>query len=130
VVVGSCWPLEWQKQFFALGKVSETDLIYLYHHAALVIAPLSQGTGMSVKTLEAMAYGKALLGTAIAFRGYPIQSGVNALVENQLDRYPDQISDLLQQPERLQAIGQQAREFAKNYDYRTLYCTYEKLLQP
>ncbi|MFM7384095.1 MAG: glycosyltransferase family 4 protein, partial [Microcystaceae cyanobacterium] len=130
VVVGSCWPLEWQKQFFALGKVSETDLIYLYHHAALVIAPLSQGTGMSVKTLEAMAYGKALLGTAIAFRGYPIQSGVHALVENQLDRYSDQISDLLQQPERLQAISQQAKEFAKNYDYRTLYRTYEKLLRP
>jgi glycosyltransferase involved in cell wall biosynthesis len=128
VVVGSCWPTETAGNFLALGKVSEQSLVYLYQKATLVLAPLTMGTGMSVKIIEAMAYGKVVLGTAIAFRGYPVKSGVNCLICDKLNDYPDQIQQLIQQPEVLEKIGPQAQEFAKAYDYRQLYKTYLDLI--
>jgi glycosyltransferase involved in cell wall biosynthesis len=83
---------------------------------------------MSVKTIEAMAYGKVILGTSVGFRGYPVESGVNCVVCDNLDDYPEKIGQLLQQPDVLNRIGQQAKEFAQGYDYHLLYKTYLDLI--
>jgi glycosyltransferase involved in cell wall biosynthesis len=128
VIVGSCWQSEATGQFLSLGKVDANLLGLLYQKAALVLAPLSSGTGMSVKILEAMVYGRVILGTSIAFRGYPIQSGIQAVLWEALEDYPRQIEQLLQQPDHLQQIGQQAQKFAEGYDYRQLYKTYLDLI--
>jgi glycosyltransferase involved in cell wall biosynthesis len=128
VVVGGCWEPEQQKTFLSLGKVNADLLTALYQQSALVLAPLTAGTGMSVKIIEAMAYGKVILGTAIAFRGYPVQSGQHCYIEDNLDTYPQQIATLLSQPNELAAIAQHARAFAQNYDYRQLYRRYYELI--
>ena len=128
VIVGGCWPIEQEGNFISLGKVSDELLTYLYQRATLVLSPLSSGTGMSVKTIEAMAYGKVILGTSVGFRGYPVESGVNCVVCDNLDDYPEKIGHLIQQPEVLNRIGQQAKEFAQDYDYHLLYKTYLDLI--
>ena len=128
IVVGGCWQIEEKGNFISLGKVSDDLLTYLYQRATLVLSPLSSGTGMSVKTIEAMAYGKVILGTSVGFRGYPVESGVNCVVCDNLDNYPEKIGHLLQQPEVLNRIGQQAKEFAQDYDYHLLYKTYLDLI--
>ncbi|MFM7573601.1 MAG: glycosyltransferase family 4 protein, partial [Snowella sp.] len=128
VIVGGCWQIEEEGNFISLGKVSDELLSYLYQRAALVVSPLNSGTGMSVKIIEAMAYGKVILGTSVGFRGYPVESGVNCLVYDDLDDYPEKIGQLLQQPEVLNDIGEQAREFAQGYDYHLLYKTYLNLI--
>lgn len=128
VIVGSCWEPEAGEGFLSLGKIEANLLGLLYQNAALVLAPLSSGTGMSVKILEAMVYGKVILGTAIAFRGYPIQSGVHVVLCDTLEDYPAQIEQLLGQPQNLQHIGKQAQELAQAYDYRQLYQTYLDLM--
>ncbi len=128
MVVGSCWRAESQGNFFSLGKVSEDTLSFLYQRAFLVVIPLEFGTGMSVKTIEAMAYGKVILGTQVAFRGYPVQSGVNCLICDNLDDYPEQIRQISQQMEIHQKISLNAQKFAQNYDYRQLYKTYLDLI--
>jgi len=128
VIVGGCWEGEEEGNFISLGKVSDKLLSYLYQRATLVLSPLSSGTGMSVKTIEAMAYGKVILGTTVGFRGYPIESGVNCVVCDNLDDYPEKIEQLLQQPDVLNRIGKQAREFAQDYDYHLLYKTYLDLI--
>ncbi|MBJ7898465.1 MAG: glycosyltransferase [Cyanobacteria bacterium RI_101] len=128
LVVGGCCPPEENGAFFALGKVSEEILVELYRQTALVVIPLESGTGMSVKTLEALAWGKAALGTSIAFRGYPVQSGVHCVVDNSLENYPQTIQRLLDQPEYRQKLEQGAAQFAQAYDYRGLYETYRQLI--
>jgi glycosyltransferase involved in cell wall biosynthesis len=128
VIVGGCWPIEEEGNFISLGKVSDDLLTYLYQRATLVLSPLSSGTGMSVKIIEAMAYGKVILGTNVGFRGYPVKSGVNCVVCDNLDDYPEKIEQLLQQPDVLNWIGKQAREFAQGYDYHLLYKTYLDLI--
>jgi len=129
VVVGSCCAPHTAPAFFSLGKVSAENLSQLYQQCNLVIIPLVTGTGMSVKTLEAMAYGKPILGTAIAFRGYPVESEVHCWQEDDLARYPQKIREGLRQPEKLQQMGDRARKLAQNYDYRQLYKTYLELLR-
>jgi glycosyltransferase involved in cell wall biosynthesis len=128
VIVGGCWEGEEEGNFISLGKVSDRLLSYLYQHAVLVVSPLSSGTGMSVKIIEAMAYGKVILGTSVGFRGYPVESGVHCVVCDNLDEYPEKIGHLLQQSEVLNRIGQQAKEFAQGYDYHLLYKTYLDLI--
>lgn len=128
VIVGNCWEPEAGKHFLSLGKIDADLLSAIYQQAALVLAPLTSGTGMSVKILEAMVYGKVILGTSIAFRGYPIQSEVQVVLCDTLEDYPAQIEQLLGQPEKLQQIGKQAQELAQSYDYRQLYKTYLDLI--
>ncbi|MCT0252353.1 MULTISPECIES: glycosyltransferase [unclassified Synechocystis] len=128
IAVGGCCPSKQERNFFALGKVSDSVLQALYRRAALVLIPLETGTGMSVKTLEAMAYGKVILGTAIAFRGYPVESEVHCLINNNLATYIGVIEDIIQHPHRYEQLGNSARNFAQNYDHRQLYQTYLDLL--
>ncbi len=128
VIVGGCWQIEEKGNFISVGKVSDELLSYLYQRAALVVSPLSSGTGMSVKIIEAMAYGKVILGTSVGFRGYPVESGVNCVVCDNLEDYPEKIDQLLQQPEVLDRMGKKAQEFAQGYDYHLLYKTYLDLI--
>ena len=54
-----------------LGPV--TDLAPYYRSARCVIAPMVYGSGISIKTIEALALGKPFVGTSKAFRGMPMQ---------------------------------------------------------
>ncbi len=55
-----------------VGEVA--DLAPYYRSAQCVIAPMRSGSGISIKTIEAFALGKAFVGTSKAFRGMPIPS--------------------------------------------------------
>lgn len=45
----------------------------IYRESRIIICPIRYGTGMKIKVVEAMAYGKAIVGTPAAFEGidYP-----------------------------------------------------------
>ena len=50
-----------------LGLVDDLDP--LYKEASIVIAPIFKGSGMKTKTIEAMSYGKTIIGTDECFQG-------------------------------------------------------------
>ncbi|MGK7945541.1 MAG: glycosyltransferase [Microcystaceae cyanobacterium] len=129
IIVGSCCQSDEDKNFLALGKVSQESLVYLYQQASLILSPLLSGTGSSLKIVEAMAYGKVVLGTQIAFRGYPVTSDLNCLIEDDLSRYPLFINQAFNDPDTMTKIGENAQQFAQRYDYQTLYQTYIKLIK-
>jgi glycosyltransferase involved in cell wall biosynthesis len=52
-----------------LGSVADPAAYYMQSRAALV--PMVSGRGISIKTIEALAYGKPVVGTRLAFRGIP-----------------------------------------------------------
>jgi len=58
------------------------DLAPYYRAARCVFAPMVSGTGISIKTVEALALGKAFVGTPKAYRGMPMdrieQTGLRA----------------------------------------------------
>ncbi|MEQ1809418.1 MAG: glycosyltransferase family 4 protein [Terricaulis sp.] len=75
-----------------LGRVNE--LAEAYRAASLVICPLLEGTGSSIKIAEALAAGKPVLATPVAWRGYGIDPG--AALEPPFDeRWATRILELL-----------------------------------
>jgi len=128
VVAGSCAEPQRHDNFIALGSVDDVALRLLYEATDLVLIPLRHGLGASIKTIEAMAAGKPVIGTALSFRGYPIVSGRDCLVEDSLDRYPELIQEMLTQPGKAEAIRTAARQFAESYDYRRVNAAYLPLM--
>lgn len=57
-----------QKNISIIGEVE--DLSPWYNYADLVVEPIFDGDGMKTKTVEAMMFGKTILGTDEAFCGY------------------------------------------------------------
>lgn len=49
------------------------DLAPYYRTARCVFAPMISGTGISIKTVEALALGKPFVGTSKAYRGMPME---------------------------------------------------------
>jgi glycosyltransferase involved in cell wall biosynthesis len=49
------------------------DLAPTYRAARCVFAPMVSGTGISIKTIEALALGKPFVGTSMAYRGMPME---------------------------------------------------------
>ena len=72
-VVGTCCnglepaPADLKDRVEYLGLVE--DLEVLYRNASIVIAPIFKGSGMKTKTIEAMSYGKTIIGTDECFQG-------------------------------------------------------------
>lgn len=58
------------------------DLSKLYEEADFVVIPIYSGSGMKVKTAEALMYGKYILGTPEAFTGYSISPETGLLCTN------------------------------------------------
>ncbi len=129
IVVGSCWQPEHQDNFLSLGKVENQLLSLLYDKASIIISPILSGTGTSLKIMEAMAYGKVILGTTVAFRGYPVISEQEAIICDRLTDYPLQISYLLHNEEKKEEISKKAKILAQKYDYRRLYSLYKELIE-
>ncbi len=129
VIVGSCCEPENLDNFIALGKVESELLNLIYQQANLILAPMLTGTGSSLKVMEAMSYGKVILGTKMAFRGYPIENNKQAIMADNLRDYPVMISQLLSNQEQLNLMGKQAKKLANEYDYCKLDKSYLKIIE-
>ncbi len=124
VIVGQCVNRQLayaSKNCLCVGRVSDSVLRSLYSLAAFVVIPLESGTGSSVKTLEAFAYGRAVIGTRVAFRGYEVLNEEHCVMEDDLEKYPQIISATLNDKELVRKIEKNARIFAKARDYRTVF---------
>nr|WP_246603173.1 glycosyltransferase [Falsiroseomonas tokyonensis] len=128
VVAGSAAPAEEAPGFLALGQVHAMALAALYQAASIALVPLPEGTGSSLKTLEAMAAGLPVLGTAVAFRGLAVTQGEQGLVEDALERWPALLPALTADPARLARLAEGGRALAARYDHRLVMAAYLPLL--
>jgi len=69
------------------------------------------------------------LGIYIAFRGYTITSNQEAIINNNLEIYPNLIQSLLSNQTKLDDIGIKAQELAKKYDYNQVYQSYIQIIE-
>jgi len=75
-----------------LGYVE--DLADLYRRADFVVAPIFSGGGMKVKTAEALSYGKTIVGTPEAMRGYEVTEGREAFIRRDAEGFIEAIRSL------------------------------------
>jgi len=62
------WKIQNDASFHVKGFVD--SLADYYEYADVVIAPLTDGGGMKIKTAEAISYGKTFIGSSESLRGY------------------------------------------------------------
>jgi glycosyltransferase involved in cell wall biosynthesis len=101
-VIGSvCHQLDFDDAY--VTRFPRVDSIAAYYAAAKVcIVPIFEGTGLSIKTLEGLAMGRAMVVTPVGARG--LDDGANAYVKVDMKASPRQtaeaILDLLTNPLR------------------------------
>lgn len=79
-------------------------------HAALAVAPLRIARGVQNKVLEAMAMAKAVVVTPQALDGIAARDGVDLLVAADVSAQRQTIASLLENAERVLALGLSARD--------------------
>jgi glycosyltransferase involved in cell wall biosynthesis len=103
------------------------DLSPYFEQADFVVLPIFKGSGMKVKTCEALMYGKHILGTQEAFEGYDVDfDKVGALV-NSKEQFIQAIQELPNKfDSRFNSYSQ--NYFSENHSDETAKQTVEKLL--
>lgn len=103
------------------APLSDSEASQLFAEADIFLSPVASGTGIKIKTLEAMAHGKPMIGFVGAFRGVPIEHGVHGLIANSPEEFARLFEGLILDRARRLEIGASAREFIRvNFDPATL----------
>ncbi len=105
---------------------------FINEHSIMVV-PLLSGGGMRAKILEGMALGKVVLSTQLGLEGIDAKHQQDVLIADTPEAIIDNIAFALDDKNRLQSIGRNAREFvAENFDNlniaRRLEGEYAKML--
>lgn len=130
VIAGTCAAPGRDGNVVKVGEVSDEDRRSLYTLASLVTIPLQRGTGSSLKLVEALAHGRAVLATTVGARGYAVDDGVHAIVSDTLTAWPALIGALLANAERRAGLAAEGRLLARRYDFRTAFTDYDDLVAP
>jgi glycosyltransferase involved in cell wall biosynthesis len=97
--------------FIFTGSVD--DLNEILSQATIALCPITQGSGMKVKILNYCAAGLPIITTELGASGY--EKIPSLIVENDLNNFSDIIGKLLDHQKRLEEIGLQNYQFAKQY---------------
>jgi glycosyltransferase involved in cell wall biosynthesis len=94
----------------------QKDLTGPLASASVFVVPLRFAGGIRIRTLEAMAMGKAIVTTSVGIRGIEAVDGRDLLIADGERDFASAVVGLLRGPERRAQLGRSAREFAlKNY---------------
>jgi hypothetical protein len=108
-----------------LGVVtnSSNSLADLYASAALVIVPIFTGTGLSIKTIEALAMGSAVVSTPMGARGLANCREALAYVDMRADpaEAARVILDVLRSPAKRQELQRAARAYVEQHHSQEAY---------
>ncbi len=133
----TCWPAIVDKNpdatFFIAGrnapinfikKISVKNVVYcgevdsaeqFIKEHDIMIVPLLSGSGMRVKIIEGMLFGKTVVTTNIGAEGIPVTHGKNIIIANSPAEFINNITHLLQtDSDRAVEIGMQAYDFITN----------------
>ena len=95
----------------------EGSLRELYAKAKIVIVPIFEGTGLSIKTLEGLAMGRAVITTPVGSRG--LGHGRGAFVQIDMRADPrgtaDAVLELLEDSARREQLERSAMTFVGRY---------------
>jgi glycosyltransferase involved in cell wall biosynthesis len=95
----------------------------------LSIVPILQGSGTRIKILDAWAAGLPVLSTAAGASGLEYQEGVHIAIENDIERFPQRILELLRDPAQRAQLQRGALAAATPYRWETIGRRYIASLQ-
>lgn len=93
------------------GEVSSVSEFISDKNVAVI--PLLSGSGLRVKIVEALAYGKVVITTSLGAIGIPYENGKNILIADSPEDFVKQIKWLNENPDSIQIISTEARKLAE-----------------
>lgn len=90
--------------------------IDVYKLASVVINPTPYGTGLKIKTIEALGYGKALVGTESATEGLDSNNNTNFIAVKSEIEFADEIIKLLSDYDKIEMYSRNALLYSKAYN--------------
>lgn len=103
-----------------------TDLASFFEEADFMIYPIFDGSGMKVKTCEALMYGKNILGTTETFEGYDVDPNQAGRLCNSAQEYIEAINDLSENP--IRRYNQYSRDaFLSKYSEENTVCVFRNI---
>lgn len=92
-----------------------------YHHYNIMLAPLWSGSGLRIKLVEGLAYGKAIVTTTIGAEGIPYTTSKELIIADTAMEFIDAIVSVMTNQEQQQALQQEARSLAECYfNYKSI----------
>lgn len=115
VLAGRDMPEKFRKlnlsNVMVIEKVADSKTFYNEHEIMLV--PLLSGSGLRIKIIEGMAYGKPIVSTAIGAEGIKYTHGKNILIANSPLEFSDAVISLLQNEEKRMELEREAQLLAE-----------------
>ncbi|MDF2448532.1 MAG: glycosyltransferase [Bacteroidota bacterium] len=110
------------------------DSAEFYRTYDIMLVPLWSGSGLRIKLVEGLAYGKAIVTTSIGAEGIPYTLNENFMVADSPEKFAQAVISLLNNPANKQNFQKKSRELAeKCFNYKAiakhLLKFYEGLLQ-
>ena len=97
-----------KKNVVAVGEVDSAE--EFIKPRAIMVVPILSGSGMRIKIIEGMAYGKAIVATSMAAEGLGIRHGDSILLADNPQRFADCISVLIEKRSFYDTIGEHAQK--------------------
>lgn len=102
------------------------DLSDLYKTAGIVISPLTLGSGLKIKLVEAMSFGKAIVATSVTMEGIALSVYSALRVADEATTFANSISEMLFDAPLRADLGEAARmaaqeHFAREACYRPIF---------
>ncbi|MNM37879.1 Glycosyl transferases group 1 [compost metagenome] len=95
------------------------SLASVYGESKVMVCPIRYGTGMKIKVVEAMAYGKAMVGTSIAFEGIDTSEGL--ICQDEANAFAESVIELIKNEDSRRAAEKAAAlTFANQHSYKSL----------
>lgn len=81
----------------------------------VMLVPLLSGSGLRIKIIEGLAYGKAIVSTHIGAEGIAIVNQQHLILADTPEEFVDAVNKLLDSPEEKNKLQQNAKQFAKDH---------------
>jgi glycosyltransferase involved in cell wall biosynthesis len=107
------------KNITIIENVADSALFYAAYDVMLV--PLWSGSGLRIKLVEGLAYGKPIITTSIGAEGIPYTKNKELLIADTAEEFVNAIINLLSNPTQKQQLQINARVLAEShFDYKKL----------
>ena len=105
-------------RFFQTGIVNHGEVddaeVFMQSHGIMIV-PIQAGSGIRIKSLEAMSLGVPVVSTSIGAQGLTVESGTQMLIADDPAGFADGIVQLLLNPAASQEMTQQARAYVEQH---------------
>ena len=110
--------------------VDVDDVRPFLHTAAVYAAPMTTGTGIKNKLLEALACGLPSVATSLAAQGLDVVNDRDLVLADDPAWFAAQVVDLLRNAERARRLASNGRQYVlETHDWKTTAQRYERLYE-